>query len=251
MDRIHDPTKSSRPEAEEPTRSTFSIESALFSPGTPESSRAMFAPMHYESGYAYPLVVWLHGSSNDEHQLMRVMPMVSMRNYAAVAPRGFHPSMGEPDAEGYGWPQTPDHIEAAQQRIFDSISAVEQKLHIAPNRIFLVGFDSGGTMAFRIAMNYPRRFAGVMSLCGPFPTGHTPFIHLPEARKLPIFLAFGRDSRKFPPAKACENLRLFHTAGMSITLRQYPCSHQLTPQMLRDVDRWIIEQITAMASSMV
>ena len=40
-------------------------------------------------------------------------------------------------------------------------------------------------------------------------------------------------------------LRLFHAAGLSIVLRQYPCGQELTEQMLRDVDRWIIEQITA------
>ena len=43
----------------------------------------------------------------------------------------------------------------------------------------------------------------------------------------------------------CDDLRLLHTAGMSITLRLYPCAHELSPQMLSDVDRWIIEQITA------
>jgi len=44
-------------------------------------------------------------------------------------------------------------------------------------------------------------------------------------------------------------LRLLHTAGISVTLRQYPCEHQLSEQMLRDVDRWIMEQITAPAES--
>ena len=52
-----------------------------------------------------------------------------------------------------------------------------------------------------------------------------------------------------PPEKVCENLRLFHTAGMSVTLRQYPCGHQLAPQMLRDMDRWIIEQVTSRAEA--
>jgi hypothetical protein len=36
-----------------------------------------------------------------------------------------------------------------------------------------------------------------------------------------------------------------HAAGMLVTLRQYPCGHELAPQMLVDVDRWIIEQINS------
>jgi len=39
-------------------------------------------------------------------------------------------------------------------------------------------------------------------------------------------------------------LRLLHTAGIFVTLRQYPCGQEISPQMLADVDRWIIEQIT-------
>jgi len=39
-------------------------------------------------------------------------------------------------------------------------------------------------------------------------------------------------------------LRLLHSAGMSVTLRVYPGGDELSPQMLADVDRWIIEQIT-------
>ena len=103
--------------------------------------------------------------------------------------------------------------------------------------------DTGGTMAFRIAMNYPDQFAGVLSICGPFPTDHRPLGRLAAARHLPVFLAVGRDSSEFSPAQACENLKLFHSAGMSVSLRQYPCAHELTPDMLADVDRWVMEQV--------
>jgi phospholipase/carboxylesterase len=106
-----------------------------------------------------------------------------------------------------------------------------------------MGFDHGGTMAMRIAMNHPSHFAGVISLCGSFPAGRTPFGNLIAARRLGVFLAAGRFSLEYPAEQVCEDLRLLHTAGMSITLRQYPCGHELMPQMLTDVDRWIIEQI--------
>ena len=93
-------------------------------------------------------------------------------------------------------------------------------------------------------MSHPSRFAGVISLVRAFPTGRTPFGNLVAARRLAIFLATGRGSREYPAAQVCEDLRLLHTAGLSVTLRQYPCGHELMPQMLRDLDRWIIEQIS-------
>jgi phospholipase/carboxylesterase len=153
--------------------------------------------------------------------------------------------LGSAGLAGPTWRQSDEHIQQAQQRIFECIQIARQKFHIAPHRVFLAGFDCGGTMAFRVAMDYPDRFAGVLSLAGEFPQGRTPFRNLTFVRRLPIFLAVGRDSEIYPPEAACEDLRLFHSAGMSITLRQYPFGHELAPQMLGDVDRWIIDQITS------
>src|SRR5580658_5486284 len=66
----------------------FEIESGMFSTVQHDTIHSTFAPMHYEPGYSYPLLVWLHGAGCDERQLLRIMPLVSMRNYVAVAPRG-------------------------------------------------------------------------------------------------------------------------------------------------------------------
>ena len=223
----------------------FEVESGLFSTSRDETISSIFAPLHYEPGYAYPLIVWLHGRHGDERQLTRVMPLVSMRNYIAVAPRGG--LVGEADKSGrpvYGWEQSEAAIQRAEQHVFDSIETASRKFHVDKHRIFLAGFDCGGTMAFRVAINHPSRFAGVLSLCGPFPGGHNPFSNLIDVRRLPVFLAVGRDSQEYPAEQFCENLRLFHSAGLSVTLRQYPCGHELSPQMLADVDRWTIEQMT-------
>jgi phospholipase/carboxylesterase len=224
--------------------SQFQVDLATISSDQLDFPHALFAPLHYESGYSYPLIVWLHGRGGDERQVQRVMPLISMRNYVAVAPRGV--SMPESEGgthESYGWDQSEEHIQRAEQLVFDCMELATRKFHVSPKRIFLTGFDHGGTMAMRIALNHPARFAGVISLCGSFPAGHTPFGNLIAARRLGIFLAAGRSSLEYSAAQVCEDLRLLHTAGLSITLRQYPCGHELMPQMLSDVDRWIIEQI--------
>ncbi len=212
-----------------------------------------FAPLHYEPNYAYPLIVWLHGTGDTERQLVRIMPMVSMRNYLGVAPRGVSiPVESKPEnastektAEQFGWSQDDEAVDTAAARILSSVEAAGEKFHFSTKRVFLAGFDTGGTMAFRIAAEYPQRFAGVISLGGRLPTGCNPFGSLNALRKLPIFIGSGRDSTVFRPTDVCEDLRLLHTAGFSLTIRQYPCRQELTAGMLRDVDRWIIEQVTS------
>lgn len=228
---------------------TNTLQSALYYPASQDTIYALFAPLHYESGYEYPLIVWLHGNGSNERQLRSIMPLVDMRNYAAVAPRGVCMNEVKGDKkECYGWPQTYEQIQQVEEHVFDAIEAASQKFHISRQKIFLAGFDCGGTMAFRVALSHPQHFAGILSLCGAFPSDRTPFANLSLARKLPVFLSVGRDSTKYPAGEVCEDLRLMHTAGMSVTLRQYPCGHELAPQMLADVNRWIMEQIVPSSS---
>jgi phospholipase/carboxylesterase len=236
-----------KPRQEDASISKFRIESGRFSAAAQDSPLALFAPKHYEPNYAYPLLVWLHTPGADERQLVRIMPTISLRNYVAVAPRGFPREQSA--GPGHHWPQTADHIAAAAERVSQAVDATRRKYHVAERRIFLAGFGSGGSMALRIALNEPDRFAGVLSLCGAFPMGYAPLRCLTRARDVPVFLAVGRDSAGYSPARACDDLRLFHTAGVSVTMHQYPCGHELTSRMLRDVDRWIIEQITTAAKA--
>lgn len=200
---------------------------------------ALFAPLHYESNYAYPLLVWLHGPGDSETQLRRVMPLVSMRNYVAVAPRG----TAGGTASGYGWLQDEQAVAAAAQRVAHCVATVQERFHIAPNRIFLAGYDEGGSTALRLALLEPWRYAGAASLGGPFPHGHRPLRGLEGVRRLPLLLTTSRDSRKYPQQLVVRDLQLLHAAGMSLTLRQYPCGDELTTNMLTDLDRWIMRQV--------
>jgi len=206
-----------------------------------ETPHTLFSPMHYEPGYAYPLLIWLHGQGNAaERQLMKIMPIVSMRNFVAVAPRGLECfTTGQ-----FGWPVAEADFNLAQQRVFDCLQIASKKCNISKRRVFLAGFGDGGTMAFRMAMQFPRYFAGVVSLCGSFPQGTMPLRQLGAVRQLPCLMCVGRDSPVFPPTEAARQMTLFHTAGMSVTVRQYPCRQELSTQMLEDVNRWIMERVT-------
>jgi phospholipase/carboxylesterase len=206
-----------------------------------ENPHCLFTPQHYERNYAYPLIVWLHGPDDDERQLNRIMPLVSLRNYAAVGPRGTIACTNG----GYSWSQQPAHIAAAEERVLYGIRIAKRWLNIAPRRVYLAGYDCGGTMALRIALANPEMFAGVLSVGGGLPNSHRPFAQLHQLRRMNVFLATGRHSQQYPEREVCRDLRLFHAAGMSVNLRQYPCGDDVTTDMLSDMDRWIMEQINA------
>jgi phospholipase/carboxylesterase len=201
----------------------------------------LFAPHHYEPGYAYPLLVWLHGPGDDERQLRRIMPHISLRNYVGVGPRGCcPPELGQ---GGFLWRQNEEAIGRAEQRVFDAIETARRRYNVAEDRIFLGGFQCGGTMALRIGLRYPASFAGVLSIGGCFPRNLAPLTNLPAIQRLPLFIAQGRESRSYSLDVACEEMRLFHAAGLRVMIRQYPCGDDLTTQMLHDMDLWMMERI--------
>ncbi|MFO0896519.1 MAG: alpha/beta hydrolase-fold protein [Pirellulales bacterium] len=215
------------------------LESAVFA-RQEDGPVAVFAPLHYEPGYAYPLLIWLHGPGLDESQLRRVMPLVSMRNYAAVAPRA--PGVG-PGGSRY-WPQSDDAIDEAEACVWQALAAAENRFQVHRSRRFLVGYGCGGTMAVRLALRHPDRFAGAATLGGPLPTGGAPFARLDELRQVPLLIAAGCESDDYDSQQVCRDLRLVHSAGMNVTLRHYPCGQELIPEMLGDLNRWLMEQVT-------
>jgi phospholipase/carboxylesterase len=200
-----------------------------------------FAPIHYEERYAYPLIVWLHDSASSEQELPDIMPLVSMRNYVAIAPRG---TCEDPQQRGqYDWRQTSDAIESAHSRINDCIELAKQRFNIHDRRVFLVGRGAGGTMAVRTAWNEPGNFAGIATLNGPLPSRLSPLRRVNELRRVPCLLTTSRDSESYPSEHVCRDLRLLHTAGCTVALRQYPCGDDLTSNMLSDLDRWLMELV--------
>jgi phospholipase/carboxylesterase len=191
------------------------------------------------------LLVWCHGPGDDERQVQRVMPLISMRNYVAVAPRGVSRRSSEP---GFSWGEDEESTQMAQQRVLDAIQLARSRFHIAADRIFLAGLHCGGTMALRIGLRNSGRFAGLASIGGGLPQGRMPLRDLRQLRNLPLFVAYNRDSRRYTVEQSCADLRLVHAAGIKLHLHQYPCGDELTTKMLSDLNVWLMERVTGQSA---
>lgn len=195
--------------------------------------------MHYEPGYAYPLIVWMHSDGDDRNELSRIMPELSMRNYVGVGPQ----AVSGNDSHGFYWEQTGDSINHSVQAVCDAIDHARLTLNINSERIFLAGYGAGGTMAYRVGMELSEVVSGIISLNGPMPSERTPLRDWMRCRELPLFWGHCRNSIEFGEPQLCDQLKLLHVAGFSVTLRQYPNGDELPVQMLSDLDRWIMETI--------
>ena len=178
-----------------------------------------------------------------------IMPLVSMRNYVSIGPRGPRPCAS--GGTGYTWSECEADVTAAEdQRLRVPGGGPRRNSTSPPHRVFLAGYQAGGTMAFRLGLKYPRKIRRR-------PVAGRTVSHREFARSRistrrvnsPCSLPRVATREWYPVETTCQELRLFHAAGMHVTLRQYPCGDELNPQMLHDMNVWIMEQVTGVTTT--
>jgi phospholipase/carboxylesterase len=201
-----------------------------------------FLPTGYEPYYAYPLLVFFHGQGSNEEQVIRLAPRLSRRNFICIGLRGWE-SLG-PRADGkvgYSWGADGQCDAQLEDYVFQAIEQTRRSYHVHSERIYLAGICEGALPAYRLALTFPKRLAGVISLNGCLPPRGSLFFRLPEIRQLNTFIGHGIANAVVPLSIARDNFRLLYTAGLNVRMHTYPANHRLHPNMLRDVNRWIID----------
>jgi phospholipase/carboxylesterase len=201
-----------------------------------------FLPINYEPRYPYPLLVFFHGHGGNEEQIMRLAPRLSRRNYISIGLRGpTHLGCRADGQKRFSWG------DGGSSTLIEDylIRAVEQtrlSYHVHSERIYLAGFAEGAAMAYRLGLTFPEKLAGVISLNGIMPRHNRPLLRLPEARGLRVFIGHGIANSIVPLSMARQDSRLLYTAGLDVDMHTYPTTHKLHPDMLRDINRWIINR---------
>jgi phospholipase/carboxylesterase len=203
-----------------------------------------FLPTGYEPNYPYPLLVFLHGHGSSEEQILRLAPRLSRRNYVCIGLRGPHAVTSRATgAVSYSWGLDANPDYGVEDYVLRSIEQTRRLYHVHTERIYLAGFREGATLAYRLGMLYPERFGGIISLNGNMPRRGGPLLRLPQVRNLRVLIGHGIANALVPLAMAKDDFRLLYTAGLDIHLHTYATNHRIHPDMLRDVDRWIMRQI--------
>jgi len=204
-----------------------------------------FLPFGYEPNYPYPLLVFLHGNGSSEEQILRLAPRLSRRNYICIALRG--PVAGPARPDGYpsfSWGDDPTNA-MVEEYVFRAIEQTRRNFHVHSERLYLAGFREGATLAYSLGLTFPDRFAGVISMNGCMPRRGGPLLRLPDVRKLNVLIGHGVANAIVPQRLARDDFRLLYTAGLSVKLHSYATNHRIHLDMLRDIDRWIMRQVSS------
>ncbi|HJZ58492.1 MAG TPA: dienelactone hydrolase family protein [Gemmataceae bacterium] len=221
-------------------------------PTHPDRPVRTFLPSDYQPRYPYPLVVLLHRHGGNEEQVARLAPRLSRRNFIAISLRGpqeLGRHAGGWAAFGWGPAAAADSIE---DYLLAAVEQTRRVYHVHSERVYLAGVGEGAEVAYRVGLGLADRVAGVIALNGqmPRPAG-SPLFRFSAVRNLPVLIGHGTDNAVVPYAAAQRDYRLLYAAGANVRLVGYPTTHKLHPDMLRDVNRWIIGRVNAAATEVV
>jgi phospholipase/carboxylesterase len=204
-----------------------------------------FLPTGYEPNYPYPLMVFLHGHGSSEEQILRLAPRLSRRNYISIALRGPKPMGHAADGRAaFTWGAVDHDDPQVEEYVFRAVEQTRRHYHVHSERIYLAGFREGAALAYRLGLQFPERFAGIISLNGAMPRQSPPRLRLPDVRGLRIMIGHGIANSVVPLSFARQDYRLFYAAGLTVRMDTYASNHKIHPNMLRDINRWVMSHVS-------
>ncbi|MCS6976968.1 MAG: hypothetical protein NZM31_08185 [Gemmatales bacterium] len=165
----------------------------LTTAGPRRVSYTLLLPPEYHPHRPYPLLLVLPNvREQPEEALSRWREQAAIHGYLLAAPHWTDPLQERYHGQ-----------DEEQQRVIEVLADLRRRFQVDSDRIYMVGFDQSGTLAYDVALSHPDRFAGVAVFCAsPGKLGRT---YRGNAQYLPFYVVEGEKS----PNNTGENRDLF------------------------------------------
>jgi len=201
----------------------------------------------------FPTIVALHGLGANAHDLLGLAPILHGGRALVLCPQAPLTLEVGPGMLGYGWfpmtrggPPSPDALESAAKPLERFLDACIERYPVRRDRLLLLGFSQGGVMAYRLFLEQPQRFAGLVALSSWLPGALAeayPAADAPSDR--PVLVMHGTRDPVIDVERARESRRTLLTRQHPLTYREYEMAHEIAPDALRDLRDWIDSKVFA------
>ena len=196
-------------------------------------------------------VIWLHGLGASGHDFEPVVPQLGLD--ADMAVRFIFPHAPNRPVTINGGMVMPawydilemslerkvdvNQIEESAQQIQDLI-AREVERGVKPEHIVIAGFSQGGAVAYHVALGYPERLAGLMTLSTYLATNDN--ISYSDANKdMPILIEHGTHDPVVPAILGEQAKQLLSEKGYNVAYHTYPMAHQVCMPQIQNIGKWL------------
>ena len=196
-------------------------------------------------------VIWLHGLGASGHDFEPVVPQLGLSDDMAVRFIFPHaPQIPVTINGGMVMPAWYDILEMSLERKIDvgQIEKSSQQIRdlitreiergVKPEHIVIAGFSQGGAVAYHVALGYPKRLAGLMTLSTYLATNDT--LGYSDANKdLPILIEHGVQDPVVPVVLGQQAQQLLKDKGYSVEYNTYPMAHQVCMPQIQNIGQWL------------
>ena len=194
-----------------------------------------------------PLLIALHGYGANKRYMMREAQLMAPEQFAIAALQGFHQHIKEPREPGgplrfgFGWLtnfRSEESVALHHRSLLNLIDVLTDDGIADPANVFLLGFSQSCALNYRFAFTHPDRLRGVIGICGGIPGDWETSAAYHHADIDVLHLAGTRDEF-YTPERVRDYERQLKTRARSVEFKSYDATHELVPEMRRDVAEWL------------
>ena len=196
-------------------------------------------------------VIWLHGLGASGHDFEPVVPQLGLSNDMAVRFIFPHaPQIPVTINGGMVMPAWYDILEMSLERKID-VSQIERSAQqiryliqreiergVKPEHIVIAGFSQGGAVAYHVALGYPQRLAGLMTLSTYLATNDS-LKYSDINTDLPILIEHGVQDPVVPVVLGQQANQLLTDKGYNVEYHTYPMAHQVCMPQIQNIGQWL------------
>lgn len=203
-------------------------------------------PSAERSAGSQPLLVLLHGYGSNEEDLLGLAPYLDARFLiaSARAPQVL-------DFGGFAWFPIDfkpdglvlrfDQAGAAREKIRDLVETLRTEHPV--ERVFLLGFSQGASMAISTALAHPGLCDGVAFLSGVCAPELVPDGVRPAVPALPVLMTHGRQDLVLPIQQGRAARELLSRLSVDLDYKEYDMGHEINPECLQDLSDWLARHL--------
>lgn len=214
---------------------------------------------HETTSHPTHAVIWLHGLGADGHDFAPIVPQLVRPDWpplrfvfphAPVRPVTINGGMRMRawyDIAGFDLSQRQDEIGIrASIAAVEALIAREAARGVPDHHLLLAGFSQGGAIALAAGLRHPRKLAGIIGLSCYLPLGELTAAERHSVNAdTPIFLAHGSFDPVVPQRLGEISRDHLRALGHAPDWHSYPMAHQVCPQEIADLGRWVTARLTA------
>lgn len=203
-----------------------------------------------------PAVLALHGHGAHAQDLIGLAPVLAAGRVLWLCPQA--PYALEPGVNSYTWfergpagSRDPESFERTVAMLHAFIDDAFERYRVDRDRVVLLGFSQGGSLAYRIALVEPQRFRGLAALSTWLPEEMAESI-TPGAAvgALPVLVQHGSQDPMVSVDRARDSRDRLRGLGVEPEYHEYEMGHGIGAESTQDLSRWM-ERVLGLAPSSV